>query len=252
LAQNVANRDKGTTQAGTQGASQPQYLSVTVVHVKPDAVTEFLAFVRNESNPVMRRGGIRQQEAFVTAMFGDLFEYAFVAPITGFAQFDGQDPIVKALGEEGARSFGEKRRKLVSSVHRYAMRTRPDLSILPTTATPPKLFLVSWITVAPGRAQEFESFIKNDMLPVIKRAQVPGYLVSQVLFGGATNQYVLLTARDSYADLDKGLPWEQVLGREGASKLLQKGAPYIAHVERSIVRFVPELSIMPAVQGEMK
>jgi len=130
--------------------------------------------------------------------------------------------------------------------------TRPDLSILPPTATPPKLFLISWITVVPGRTQEFESFIKNDMLPVIKRAQVPGYLVSQVLFGGATNQYVLLTGRDSYADLDKGLPWEQVLGREGASKLLQKGAPYISHGERSIVRFVPELSIMPAVQAEMK
>lgn len=53
--------------------------------------------------------------------------------------------------------------------------------------------------------------------------------------------------RDSFADLDKGPVLIQALGPEGAQKLVQKmPAGTVVHVERSIARFVPELSIMPA------
>jgi hypothetical protein len=53
--------------------------------------------------------------------------------------------------------------------------------------------------------------------------------------------------RDSFADLDKGPVLVQALGEEGAQKLLQKlPAGVVVHVERSLSRFMPELSFMPA------
>ena len=83
-------------------------------------------------------------------------------------------------------------------------------------------------------------------MPVMKQAQVT-YLVTQTIFGGDANEYVTLTMRDSFADLDKGPVLVQALGEEGAQKLLQKlPAGIVVHVERSLSRLVPELSFMPA------
>jgi hypothetical protein len=73
------------------------------------------------------------------------------------------------------------------------------------------------------------------------------YLVSQTIFGGNANEYITLTMRDTFADLDKGPVLVQALGPEGAQKLLQKlPAGTVVNLERSLTRFVPELSILPA------
>ena len=99
--------------------------------------------------------------------------------------------------------------------------------------------------VLQNRNDEFENFVKNDFIPVMNQAGVT-YVVSQTIFGGDANEYVTLTMRDSFADLDKGPVLVQALGQEGAQKLMQKlPAGAVVHVERSLTRFVPELSILP-------
>ena len=108
--------------------------------------------------------------------------------------------------------------------------------------------VVQFVNVAPGRNNEYENFLKNDFVPVMKQAGVT-YLVSQTIFGGSGNEYITLTMRDSFADLDKGPVPVQALGQEGAQKLMQKmPAGAVVSLERSITKFVPELSIMPASQ----
>jgi hypothetical protein len=110
---------------------------------------------------------------------------------------------------------------------------------------PPKMAVVTFVHVAPNRNNDFENYLKNDFVPVMRQAGV-NYLVSQTIFGGNGNEYIALTMRDSFADLDKGPVHVQVLGQEGAQKLMQKmPAGAVMNLERSIARFVPELSIMP-------
>jgi hypothetical protein len=110
----------------------------------------------------------------------------------------------------------------------------------------PKIAVVSSVRVAIGRNQEVENYLKNDFAPVYAKAGV-NYFVSQSIFGGDANEYVTLVMRDSFADLDKGPITTQVLGEEGAQKLLAKlPAGAVTHIERTIMRLVPELSIMPA------
>ena len=135
---------------------------------------------------------------------------------------------------------------MVTSVRRFIVRARNDLSFEKQSAGPHKLAVVTSIHVAPNRNSEFENYIKNDYMPVMKQAQVT-YLVTQTIFGGDANEYVTLTMRDSFADLDKGPVLVQALGQEGAQKVLQKlPAGVVLHVERSLSRLVPELSFMPA------
>jgi hypothetical protein len=240
----TTNTNTGQTAAPAPG--QRQWLSITVVSVKPEMMTEFQNFVKNETNPALRKGGAMWRDVWTTAASGDAFEYVIVAPIDNFAQYDGPGPLEKGLGKEGFAAWQAKASRYVNSVRRFVIRTRPDLSYEGKRTGPPKLAVVSHIHLATGRGQDFEDYTKNDFLPVVKQGQAT-YRVAETVFGGDVNEYITLTLRDSFADLDKGPVTVQVLGAEGAAKLFQKlPAGTVVHIERYVARFVPELSIMPA------
>ena len=228
-------------------AAGPQFLNITVVSVKPGMNAEFQDFMKNTTNPALKKGGLMWREVWQsTAAGGDAFEYVMVSPVGKFAEYDAAGALEKGLGPQGFAAWQTKASSLVTSVHRFIVRTRNDLSFEKQSAGPHKLAVVTSIHVAPNRNSEFENYIKNDYMPVMKQAQVT-YLVTQTIFGGDANEYVTLTMRDSFADLDKGPVLVQALGEEGAQKLLQKlPAGIVVHVERSLSRLVPELSFMPA------
>ncbi len=234
-------------QASTQAPAQPGWLSVQVVSVKPDMLTEWQDLQKNETIPALKKGGSKWREAWQTAVFGPSYQYALVSPIDSLVQLDGDSPMLKALGQEGLRTYGVKLRRLIASSRTYGVRPRGDLSYLPQVAGPPKLAVLNFISVAPGRFVEYESYIKNDILPIMKQAKVAGLAVSQTIFGGDGNEYVTATFYDSFAEIDKGPPAVRVLGQEAANKLAQKTAGVVMRVERIIIRFNADLSFgLPA------
>jgi hypothetical protein len=240
--QSIAQNPSPTPQA----APTPEFLSITVVSVKPEMMIEFQNFMKNTTNPALKKGGVKWRDVWQnTNAAGDAFEYVLVAPVAKLAEFDGPSALERGLGAQGLPAWQTKAGSLVNSVRRFIIRTRPDLSFAVQSAEAPKLAVLHFIQIAPNRNDEFENFLKNDFVPVMKQAGVT-YQVSQTIFGGNANEYITLTMRDSFADLDKGPVQVQVLGQDGAQKLMQKmptGA--VAHLERSIAKFVPELSIKP-------
>ena len=229
-----------------QAPPTPEFLAITVVSVKPEMMVEFQNFMKNTTNPALKKGGLKWREVWqTTGAAGDAFEYVIVSPVAKFAEFDGPSALEKGLGPQGLPAWQTKAGALVNSVRRFIIRTRPDLSFAGQRTGAPKLAVVHMVHVAPNRTNEYENFLKADFVPVMKKAGVT-YLVSQTIFGGNGNEYITLTMRDSFADLDKGPVHVQTLGEEGAQKLVQKmPAGAVVHLERSITRFVPELSFMP-------
>jgi hypothetical protein len=221
----------------------PEFLALTVVSVKPEMVPEFQNFMKSTTNPALKKGGQKWREVWQsTTAAGDAFEYILVSPMASFSEFDGPPAIEKGLGAQGFAGWQTKAGSLVNSVRRYIIRTRPDLSYRATRTGPPKMAVVTTVHVGINRNMDLENFIKNDYMPVMKQAQVT-YLVSQTIFGGDANEYITLTLRESFAELDKGPVLVQTLGQEAADKLMQRvpsGA--VTRLERSISRFVPELS----------
>ncbi|HLA09843.1 MAG TPA: hypothetical protein VJ023_04445 [Pyrinomonadaceae bacterium] len=228
------------TPAGPPG---PEFLSITVVSVKPEMMVQFQDFMKTTTNPALQKGGLKWREVWQsTNAAGDAFEFVLVAPVGKFAEYDGPSPIEKALGAQGSAAWMAKAGSFVNSVRRYIVRTRPDLSNYMMREGPPKLAVITAVHVAQNRNAEFENYLKNDFVPVLKQAKAM-YLVSQTIFGGNANEYISLVLRDSFAELDKGPPLMQVLGEEGAMKLLQKlPAGVVTHVERSITRYAADLS----------
>ena len=234
------------SQPAAQMPPAPSMLSINVVHIKPDMITDYQEFAKNETIPALQKGGVTVREAWTTAVFGESYEYTYVTPIANWADFDGPTPIVKALGQDGARAYGMKARKFITSSRTYAVQMRPDLSFMGKMTWPPKMAVVNSIHVMPGRNQDFENLLKSDVLPAMKKADVLAYLVSQTVHGGDVTEYITLTIVDSFAEMGKGSPLIRGMGQEAFNKFLAKGAGLIAHQERSVIRYVPELSITTA------
>lgn len=223
-----------------------QRLAVTVVQVKPEMVAEFEALIRNEYNPALAKAGVKWSDVWRTAQFGDVFEFTFVSPINSFAQFDGPGPLERALGKEGAGAWYAKASRMINGVRGFVMTHDQELSHEGKMDGPPKMAVVSYVSVAPGRNAEYEGFIKNEVLPVIKKSDVPGYWFQRVGLGGDAGQYITLTLHNNFADLEKGPPTRRVLGQEGAAKLTQKlPAGVVTRSESRVIRLVPELTYRP-------
>jgi hypothetical protein len=234
--------------AAEQASDKPpafQWLQLTVVGVQPGMSADWRKIQQEEILPTLKKGGSLGREVWTTAVFGIGGEYVIVTPIQSLAQFDGQSPMSKALGPEAAAALGSRLGKLETGRRTYLLRTRPDLSYVPEPNRAPKLAIVSIVEIAGGRSAEFESLIKTDAVPAMKKAQAKGYYVSQVIYGGNTQEYITLVAYDTFEEIGKGHPFEIALGQTGVAKMMQKTTGVVTRVERYISRFVPELSFMP-------
>lgn len=231
-------------------APKSEWMSVAVVRVKPDMVAEWQDLQKKIVNPGLKKAGVKERGVFATAVFGEAFEYVILTPITNMSQYDEpMAPLRKALGEDDFRDYQTKVRRCIVSTRTTGIMTRPDLSYLGRTASmsgPPKLVVVNSISVLPGRAAAFESFIKSEVLPVMKKADVIGYFVNQTVFGGDVNEYTTVVFQDSFADIGKGSPFLRVLGPEGAARLSARTAALISRQERMIARYNSELSFEAA------
>jgi hypothetical protein len=233
-------------QAATKPALPPkrEMIQVSVVKVKPDLLNEWLEFQKNETIPMLKKAGATRRDAWQTWIFGESGMYAFVVPIENFNQYDGDNPPLRALGADGARAYAEKNRRFIASSHTYADQTRPDLGYEVKMSGPPRLALLSNVQIALGKGSDYEALIKSDGLPVMRKARL-GYAVSQTVLGGDNNEFTTLIFYDTFADIGKGHPFDRIVGADGSRQLTAKAIGIVTHVERSIVRYVPELSFAP-------
>lgn len=231
-------------------APQQQWSSISIVRVKPDMVTEWQDLQKNVVNPALKKAGVKERSIFETAVFGNSFEYVVITPITSLAQYDEpMSPLRKTLGEDAFRDYLTKARRCIVSTQTFAEVSRLDLSYMGKTASmtgPPKLAVVTSLSIMPGRGAAFENLVRSEVLPVMKKADVIGYFVSQTIFGGDGWGYTSVIFYDSFAEIGKGSPFVRVLGQAGSEALFAKIGGLVAHQERMIARFNPDLSFSTA------
>lgn len=234
----------------TDQASAPrQRYLFTEIRVKPGMGSAFAEFTKKETIPMLQKAGVKEIGYYSRAVLGESGDYVSVRPVTSLSVFDEPAPVVKALGEAGARAYGIRRAQMVESERRYMVQTRPELSIEPKAGEPEKLVFVTRSFIAPGRADDFESLTKSDFLPLIKKTGLKGYLVAKVGLGGNNNEYHSAVLADSFAEYEK---WTEALQKEGYSKLAPKFAGIVDRRESSAYRFMPEMSLPQPMMAQNK
>lgn len=232
---------------GQSAPQQSQMYTMTVVTVHPGMGPEYVAFQKDEVMPAQQKGGMKVRMAYSSGVFGEPGTFAFFSPIENFAQFDGPSPIMKALGEQAAAQLGAKAAKLTPTRRVMLVRSRPELAYQAgASASPAPLALVSEVEVAAGRRGDFEALIRNEVLPIMQKAKVTSYSVTEVIYGGTAGTYYTAIGYPNYEAVGKGHPFQVILGEEGTKTLESKFTGIVTRLERYVVRYREDLSFRPA------
>lgn len=228
-----------------QSASEERLFTVTVYSAKPEMWSEALRFIKEEAVPANLKGGRKHMEVW-TSVYGQSYESWFILPLENFAALDKPDEtLLKGLGSrEAVAAFWNKARSLNTSVRQFVIRVRPDLSYIKPNAPAPKLAVVIKSEIVPQRTQEYESYVKNDELPVVRKSGRIGELRANIGFGGTG--VLRFDPQESFANLDKGNALRQVLDVEAIRKLQAKLQGVVTRTELAVLLFRPDLSILPA------
>lgn len=229
-----------------------QRLSIQIVNVKPEALNDWLALQQKETIPALKKIGVPSREAWSSFPFGESFEYFFATPITKFAEYDNpQGPFVRALGQEGARIYNDKVRRMINAQRTLAITIFPE-SVMPPPTYEPKFMVLNFNYAVPGRAGDYAAFLRNDFMPAIRKVKPVAYGVSRTLHGGDANEFVTARYMEKMADLDGPNLITQAIGADAAAKLQAKMVGMIQRQERRIYRFVPNLSIRPGTTSNQQ
>jgi hypothetical protein len=259
----ISTADVATQQASTKPAQAPSaaaaapaaapaFIRLALFEIRPDMVVDYVALQKSEVIPALQKAGVPYRHAWRTGQFGTGFTVAYLSPIKSFAALDEPNPLLKSMGEEAYRQYQAKMSKFLVSMRTYAMRERPDLGLRTEGAPMPKLGVLASVEVAPGRATEWETILKNEWTPALKKAGVANYVIHQTVFGGSAGQYYTFTPLENYAQLDKGHPITQSIGEAGMNKILAKMSGSTRSVERWIIRYDEELSFRTPQTSEVR
>jgi len=234
-------------QKPAQGA-KAQWNVITVATVKPEMRDQFEAF-QKELMMAFKKAEVPSRVVLQPVM-GDLLEYVTIYPIANFADLDGPSPAERTLGKDGLASSMAKIAGAVTTVRRFGSQDMNDLSIHTESKEPAPYGLVMFMRTAPGKGPEFEAWLRNDYMPVMKKAEVKNLSVARNVFGSNLNEYVLARPLQKLAEIDAGPPTRKVLGVDGANKLMAKTAGIVESVEYRIYRYRADLSYGAPAQNQ--
>ncbi len=215
------------------------FARVTVTHVKPDMVNEWLDLQKNEVVPALKKAGVTTRTVLSAGLFGTAGEYVQIQPFQKYAEFDNPSPLVKALDAPGANRLTEKLRKCTLNQNSYEQTRLEEISNVLTPAA--EVVVSVRYRIAPGKMNDFIALVKSDVLPVYKKAKVT-LIVSRRGPGANTNDVTMSTGYQKYAQMDGGPFMTQQLGEDGAAKLAAKFAPFRTTVEVLVRHRVDDLS----------
>ena len=224
-----------------QTTTPPARSNVTITHVKPDMLDEWVDLQKNEVLPALKKAGVASRTTWRT-VWGNGYEFLTFTPLAKYAERDEPNPLTKALGAEASARLQAKLRRCVESSQSYVSSRMEDLSNIPTTAIPPNaIVVVTRVRVAPGKAAEWANYVKTEILPVYKKANAR-YTVTSRGFGSNPNDRNIASYAANFAELDAGPLLTRTLGADAAAKVAAKGVGLSNVIERTVRRRVPDLS----------
>lgn len=228
--------------AQTSAAPATSRFLVTVVRLRPELADQWLAVQREEVIPAQKQAGVASRVTLATSL-GNAFEYAIILPFPSFAAMDGDAPLVRALGREGAARVNAKLRAAVHEQHSFLTNRQEALQVAPGDAP---IWRTSVRRVLPGQLSTYLAYLASDVLPGMKKAKsegrIAGYGVATRGVGATSGELTTITYYAKFADMDAGDPLVGALGRDEANRINAKGTSLATTVTTVVRRRIADLS----------
>jgi hypothetical protein len=233
-----------------QGPTQPGYIHVYIAKIKPDKLATYEKIAQKWADAFRKEGG----ENWITIQqeVGEYNTIAFVSFRKSWADLDKlpneMEVLSKVYGKQEAENIFKTASECELGGKIYFRKTRPDLSLRAKQddIARAKYLRVSYLTVRPGRAPDFEYLVKKAIEAHQKLNTDVHFTIYQTVSGGALS-YVITTTAGAYADFDydPGNVIEKAFGAEEYNRFRASLAEVVERGENIVWRIRPELSAPP-------
>ncbi len=220
------------------------WMRVDILQVLPRELDEFIELQLDEVNPALQRAGVPWRSAWRTAEFGNTYERLFVTPMESLAELDFGGPLGRVLEPDRLARIADRVRRTLASRQSYAVRYRPDLSVESDDVSGLSLAWITSVQVAPGRSADWEAFLL-DNVPQFQGADVV-FGVYERVWGPGPSVWQIVENHASFGELDRPTILERTYG-ERADEVASRLAGVLLSIERTVLRYDPELSFSAAV-----
>ena len=227
----------------TIAQDETSWMRVDILHVLPRELDDFIEMQLEEVNPALQRAGVPWRSAWRTAEFGNTYERLFVTPMESLGELDFGGPLARVLEPDRLARIRDRVRRTLASRQSYAVRYRPELSVESDDVSGLSLAWITSVQVAPGRTADWEAFLL-DNLPRFQGADVV-FGVYERVWGPGPSVWQIVENHASFAELDRPTILQRTFG-ERADEVASRLAGVLLSVERSVLRYDPELSFSAA------
>jgi len=106
----------------------PPLAVVTTIQLLPGRGQEFASLTTSDFLPALKKAGVTDYWVFATNFGGWQGQRTIVSPIGKWADLDGPNPMVRALGAEAAQKVNLKRIQLTTGAEQTVVSLVPELS----------------------------------------------------------------------------------------------------------------------------
>jgi hypothetical protein len=247
----VAGLDRSSAQNAN---TKPRILVINEYTVKSGMMLEYLEWSQKEARPLYLKAGVKEAYVFTT-LYGERGQVSRIEIHDSFAALKERDtaftknnsPEALAAWRRGVSRYLEPGRTIIAE-------TRPELSWRnPKRQDMAPYFVLVRRRIASFRDSDYENYLKNEYLPLFKKADGAGIVVSRVRFGGESGIYNVAIPIYDLAEFDGLLPVPKSIGQEAFRKLQQKGlAGVVVSTDMRVLQLRPELSIIPGQSTEAR
>lgn len=212
-----------------------------MVQVLPERLEDYIELQLTEVTPALQEAGVPWRSVWRTAEFGNSYELQFIQPVGDLADYDAGGPLARVMQPERFQRLVDRLRRFTVARESYAVRYRGDLSVESDDVSSLFLARVSTLEVAPGRGADWAAFLERS-LPQFRGAGVV-FGVYQRIFGPTPTAWQIVENHESFADLAQPSIITRAFGEE-ADSVTSELAGVVVSVQRSVLRYDPELSYL--------
>lgn len=272
-----------------QPQQQMSWNEARVVKVKSDRIGEFEGLVKELAAAMSEQGAPGFD--VMQVVFGEQSTYHMVAQLQSLASLEEMaenppmEPMQWANWVNRIEDTIDSQELLVAQFH-------PDLSIMPqqpgaqagaltrgqaggqsgapaqaqaeadarpasepaaqTGGPMPELMILVRQTLLPGKRQEYETWLRDEMLPALRGSDIMGLFSNEIAFGAENRTWVFAVPVAGWAELDEPMPLYRSMGPQAAEQLLARGDSMVDHSETLVLRMRPELSAPGGQPGQQQ
>lgn len=208
----------------------------------------YLEWAQKDARPMYQKAGIKEAYFFTHLYDVDRSVVTFIEVHDSFAAIRARnEAFTKNNSQEARDAWSAKAQDFIAHTRTYLLETVPGTSWTnPKFKTPPLYYVVTERHLAPFRSADYEAYLKNDWLPLVKKSDANGMLVSRMRYGGEMGHYFVFSPVGDLTELDQPSQITQTAGAEAVAKMQQKLVGIVQRSETRILRLRPELCLLPA------